>query len=112
MWGFSGVFFGVYAIVQDLNIPLIVQPQLLSSLSYLSWAQVNFVAFAVVVLLVIDFLCSQVPILWEETIKDSGHTSVCSRDGNVCWLSSWHGLRSAGVFFHCAILSLLGLMVI
>ncbi len=40
LWGVSGVFFGVYAIVQDLNIPLIVQPQLLSTLSYLSWAQV------------------------------------------------------------------------
>ncbi|RPD76397.1 hypothetical protein L226DRAFT_375270 [Lentinus tigrinus ALCF2SS1-7] len=41
-WGISGVFFGVYAIVQDLNIPLIVQPQLLSTLSYLSWAQCQY----------------------------------------------------------------------
>ncbi|KAI0687697.1 PQ-loop-domain-containing protein [Cerioporus squamosus] len=42
LWGISGVFFGVYAIVQDLNIPLIVQPQLLSTLSYLSWAQCQY----------------------------------------------------------------------
>ncbi|KAI0741616.1 PQ-loop-domain-containing protein [Daedaleopsis nitida] len=39
LWGVSGTFFGVYAIVQNLNIPLIVQPQLLSLLSYISWAQ-------------------------------------------------------------------------
>ncbi|KAI8996441.1 PQ loop repeat-domain-containing protein [Trametes punicea] len=39
VWGFSGVTFGVYAIVQDLNIPLILQPHLFGALSYLSWAQ-------------------------------------------------------------------------
>ena len=41
LWGISGTMFGIYAIVQNLNIPLIVQPQLLSLLSYLSWAQVR-----------------------------------------------------------------------
>ena len=41
LWGVSGVFFGVYAIVQDINVPLIVQPQILSALSYLSWAQAS-----------------------------------------------------------------------
>ncbi|OCH96321.1 hypothetical protein OBBRIDRAFT_787400 [Obba rivulosa] len=42
MWGVSGVFLGVYAIVQDLNIPLIVQPQLFASLSFVSWAQCQY----------------------------------------------------------------------
>ncbi|KAI0369152.1 PQ-loop-domain-containing protein [Pilatotrama ljubarskyi] len=39
LWGFSGVTFAVYAIVQDLNIPLILQPHLFGTLSYISWAQ-------------------------------------------------------------------------
>ena len=41
LWGLSGTFFGVYVIVLNLNVPLIVQPQLLAVLSYLSWAQVS-----------------------------------------------------------------------
>ena len=41
LWAFSAVFLGVYAVVQDLNVPLIVQPQLFAALSYLSWAQVS-----------------------------------------------------------------------
>ena len=41
LWGVSGVTLGVYAIVQDLNIPLILQPQLFSALSYVCWAQVS-----------------------------------------------------------------------
>ncbi|KAI0358029.1 PQ-loop-domain-containing protein [Trametes cingulata] len=39
LWGFSGVTFAVYAIVQNLNIPLILQPHLFGTLSYVSWAQ-------------------------------------------------------------------------
>lgn len=31
---------GVYAIVQNINIPLIVQPQLFGALAFLSFAQV------------------------------------------------------------------------
>lgn len=39
-WGISAIFLGVYAIVQDLNIPLIVQPQLFATFCLASWAQV------------------------------------------------------------------------
>ncbi|KAI0654042.1 PQ loop repeat-domain-containing protein, partial [Cubamyces menziesii] len=42
LWGVSGVTLGVYAIVQDLNIPLILQPQLFSALSYVCWAQCQY----------------------------------------------------------------------
>ncbi|KAJ3544713.1 hypothetical protein NM688_g5710 [Phlebia brevispora] len=42
LWGISGAFLGVYAIVQNLNIPLIVQPQVLSVLSLLSWTQCQY----------------------------------------------------------------------
>lgn len=41
LWGISGAFLGVYVVVQDLNVPLIVQPQVLSFLSLVSWAQVR-----------------------------------------------------------------------
>nr|VWP02124.1 Cap60p [Ganoderma boninense] len=33
LWGISCIFLGVYAIVQNLNVPLIVQPQIMSALS-------------------------------------------------------------------------------
>ncbi|KAF5373268.1 hypothetical protein D9615_007478 [Tricholomella constricta] len=39
LWGLSGLFLGVYAIVQDLNIPLIIQPQLFAFLTLFSWGQ-------------------------------------------------------------------------
>ncbi|KAI1793503.1 PQ-loop-domain-containing protein [Ganoderma leucocontextum] len=42
LWGISCVFIGVYAIVKNLNVPLIVQPQIMSALSYLSWAQCQY----------------------------------------------------------------------
>ncbi|KAI0630547.1 PQ loop repeat-domain-containing protein [Trametes polyzona] len=42
LWGFSGATLGVYAIVKNLNIPLIVQPQLFGTLSYISWAQCQY----------------------------------------------------------------------
>ncbi|EED85670.1 predicted protein, partial [Postia placenta Mad-698-R] len=41
-WGTAGLFMGIYAIVQDLNIPLIVQPQLFSALCFLSWTQCQY----------------------------------------------------------------------
>ncbi|EIN09652.1 PQ-loop-domain-containing protein [Punctularia strigosozonata HHB-11173 SS5] len=39
MWGVAGIPLGIYAIVQNLNIPLIVQPQLFMVLCLASWAQ-------------------------------------------------------------------------
>ncbi|KAI0245035.1 PQ loop repeat-domain-containing protein [Lactifluus subvellereus] len=39
LWGISSLPLGVYVIVQDLNIPLIVQPQLFGLFSLLSWGQ-------------------------------------------------------------------------
>ncbi|KAF7331490.1 hypothetical protein MKEN_00027900 [Mycena kentingensis (nom. inval.)] len=41
-WAISGGFFGVYAIVQNLNIPLIVQPQLFGLLCMVSWGQCQY----------------------------------------------------------------------
>ncbi|KAI0047850.1 hypothetical protein FA95DRAFT_1451387, partial [Auriscalpium vulgare] len=39
IWSLSAIPLGVYVIVQNLNIPLIVQPQLFGSLALVSWAQ-------------------------------------------------------------------------
>ncbi|TFK40873.1 hypothetical protein BDQ12DRAFT_627679 [Crucibulum laeve] len=39
LWGLSGPFLGVYAILYDINIPLIVQPQLFCMLCLISWGQ-------------------------------------------------------------------------
>ncbi|CAA9957154.1 PQ loop repeat protein [Pyrenophora teres f. maculata] len=39
LWSISGVPFGVYAIVQQFNIPLIVQPQCFCVLCGVSWVQ-------------------------------------------------------------------------
>ncbi|CAI6310089.1 unnamed protein product [Periconia digitata] len=39
LWSVSGVPFGVYAIAQQFNIPLIVQPQCFCALCGVSWAQ-------------------------------------------------------------------------
>ncbi|KAF9005988.1 PQ-loop-domain-containing protein [Cyathus striatus] len=42
LWGIASVFQGVYAIVQNINIPLIVQPQLFGFLTLLSWGQCQY----------------------------------------------------------------------
>jgi len=41
-WAISGGFFGVYAVVQNLNIPLIIQPQLFGLLCLISWGQCHY----------------------------------------------------------------------
>ncbi|KAF8637667.1 hypothetical protein AX17_002734 [Amanita inopinata Kibby_2008] len=42
IWGITGAFLGTYAIVQNLNIPLILQPQLFALLSLISWGQCQY----------------------------------------------------------------------
>lgn len=44
MWGIAAGFLGAYTLVLDLNIPLIVQPQLFGLFSLVSWGQVCAVA--------------------------------------------------------------------
>lgn len=39
-WGISGTLRGIYLIVQNVNIPLIIQPHIISFLFAISWAQV------------------------------------------------------------------------
>jgi hypothetical protein len=40
LWGIAAGFLGAYAILLDLNVPLILQPQLFGFFSLLSWGQV------------------------------------------------------------------------
>lgn len=42
LWGISCAPYGTYAIVQNLNIPLILQPQLFGLLSIVSWGQCQY----------------------------------------------------------------------
>lgn len=42
LWGISGAFLGVYAFLQRLNIPLMIQPQLFSFLCFISWGQCQY----------------------------------------------------------------------
>ncbi|KAI9814541.1 MAG: hypothetical protein M1832_005721 [Thelocarpon impressellum] len=39
LWALCGVPFGVYAVVQNFNIPIQVQPQMFCALALISWAQ-------------------------------------------------------------------------
>ncbi|KAF8248139.1 PQ-loop-domain-containing protein [Wilcoxina mikolae CBS 423.85] len=39
LWAFSGIPFGVYAIIQNFNVPIQVQPQIFMTLSMISWGQ-------------------------------------------------------------------------
>ncbi|KAI0642112.1 hypothetical protein C8Q79DRAFT_275576 [Trametes meyenii] len=43
-WGIAGAFLGTYSVVQGLNIPLILQPQLFGVLSFVSWTQCQYYA--------------------------------------------------------------------
>jgi len=40
-WAIAGAFLGAYAVIQNINIPLILQPQMFSALGTISWAQVR-----------------------------------------------------------------------
>ncbi|THU86248.1 hypothetical protein K435DRAFT_370325 [Dendrothele bispora CBS 962.96] len=42
LWGIAAAFLGTYNVIQDLNIPLIVQPQIFGTLSFISWGQCQF----------------------------------------------------------------------
>ncbi|CAK5283385.1 unnamed protein product [Mycena citricolor] len=39
LWGTASPFLGAYGLIQNLNIPLILQPQLFGFLSFVSWGQ-------------------------------------------------------------------------
>ncbi|KAI0687151.1 PQ loop repeat-domain-containing protein [Cerioporus squamosus] len=41
-WGIAGTFLGTYSVVQNLNIPLILQPQLFGVLCLISWVQCQY----------------------------------------------------------------------
>ncbi|KAF9065822.1 hypothetical protein BDP27DRAFT_1331422 [Rhodocollybia butyracea] len=41
-WALGGAFLGTYAVVQNLNIPLILQPQIFGTLSLITWAQCQY----------------------------------------------------------------------
>lgn len=40
LWGVAAAFLAVYNVTKNLNIPLIVQPQIFGTLAFISWSQV------------------------------------------------------------------------
>jgi len=45
LWALSAPFLGVYVIVQNLNIPLILQPQLFCTFALISWGQCQYYGY-------------------------------------------------------------------
>lgn len=42
LWAVSGVPFGIYAVVQNFNIPIQIQPQIFMMLCLICWSQILF----------------------------------------------------------------------
>ena len=80
------MFLGVYIIVQNINIPLIVQPQLFGALASLSWVQVgtgSVLRFLLAVeLTVAPGIEPTVSVLWEEVLSPGlyNHLRIVPRD--------------------------------
>ena len=105
-WGVAGAFLGTYSVVQDLNVPLILQPQLFSLLSFVSWAQVSGTEALRVrprrrrVLTVSPF-SNPVPVLWAQALKNDGNRDVGRGGRAFRRLRSRDHLRDQGnVFSH------------
>ncbi|CRG87652.1 putative membrane protein YDR090C [Talaromyces islandicus] len=63
LWAISSIPFGVYMILQDVNIPLQIQPQLFGFFGFISWGQIlyynhNFSRFKSIALVVSSMLLS------------------------------------------------------
>ncbi|QKX63529.1 uncharacterized protein TRUGW13939_10700 [Talaromyces rugulosus] len=75
LWAVSAIPFGVYMILQDVNIPLQIQPQLFGFFGFISWGQIlyynhnfsKFKASALVVILVL--LCGGIEAMFILTLR-------------------------------------------
>ena len=72
MWSIAALPLGIYVIVQDLNVPLIVQPQLFALFTLCSWAQ--------------------------EAIAQVVWGCVGCYVGGVCGVGGWYRFRSMRTF--------------
>ena len=87
-------FFGVYAIVQNINIPLILQPQFLLFLCLISWAQVR--VFKTVPPGLISANTILVSILREQTPLVCGAAHVYISLARLRGFRGWNDLRCKG----------------
>jgi hypothetical protein len=60
LWASAGVPLGVYNIVEEFNIALQIQPQILTTLSLITWAQCLY--YEKVGLLTCGFLCPSISL--------------------------------------------------
>lgn len=72
LWALSGPFLGVYVIVQNLNIPLMLQPQLFATLASVSWAQVK-ISLSCDCSNILTFLVS---LLWKQASAEYMHITA------------------------------------
>ena len=90
--GVAGAFLGTYSVVQNLNIPLILQPQLFGVLCLASWAQVG-----VILLVFTDHGRLTIPYSIHRsasTMDINGHGQQLWRYTSEPWFC-WEALRSA-----------------
>lgn len=93
LWGVSGPFLGVYVVIQNLNIPLIIQPQIFAFLCAISWTQVMWPPTHRIVCML---SVTSVSVLREEVAV----TTVCYLRRDLYHLDGWirggDDLRSQG----------------
>ena len=93
LWAISGPLLGTYSIVKNLNVPLIVQPQVFSALTLCSWAQVNQQLLTCFTLWLIFILVS---ILREQTPLVCGASHVYISLARLRGLRGRNDLRCKG----------------
>ncbi|KAK9245794.1 PQ loop repeat-domain-containing protein [Lipomyces tetrasporus] len=88
LWAFAGVLFGMYFLIQRPNVPLMIQPEVFTFLSLVTWAQClyygsrfSFIKTLVIVSLTGAFSAGlQVAViisLQNSALCDSNKTSIC-----------------------------------
>lgn len=104
LWGLSGPFLGVYVIVQNLNIPLILQPHFFATLCFVSWAQVGSNSSRCAWGIAHSATPRPVSILRQEVLQSEGSRIVSSNDDSSCWFRSRNDLcNHSGCFIRrCA----------
>ena len=68
LWSLSGVPFGVYAVVQNFNIPIQIQPQCFCALCLVSWGQCLKFGWSVV----LSILLSSSPVSFLDLLGQHG----------------------------------------
>ncbi|KAK9388218.1 PQ loop repeat-domain-containing protein [Lipomyces mesembrius] len=99
LWAYAGILFGMYFLVQRPNIPLMIQPEIFTFLSFVTWAQClyygskfSFIKTIVVVSLVVAFSAG----LQVAAIIPLQNSALCNSSSNsTCWPLLLIGIMAA-----------------